>query len=109
MTKKETIFKLRFCDSMHEFALASGHDLTIFEVTRLVVCLHRKQTTLRRLYTDDCNLELSDKRTKRERQIEADAAYIVSVLGCELEIQGDPRGNPFIIKAKDGREFRMEW
>jgi hypothetical protein len=74
-----------------------GHEWGASQIAHRVIDIHRIGKTLHKLYEDDCNLDTSERREKREAQLEAKAQLLGTELGVILKIQGDPRGWPLIV------------
>ena len=81
------------------------------QIAQRVIDIHRLGTTLFRLYEDDSDLPKSERRVKREAQLEAKAAAIGHELGVSLVFQDDPRGWPVIVlfpgETSTGAEPRL--
>jgi hypothetical protein len=75
------------------------------QIASRVVDIDSIGRTLHKLYEDDCNLDTSPRREKREKKLEEKVTSIAKELGVTVEFQGDPRGWPLIIRLpNDGRD-----
>ena len=106
MTKQQLVNRDKFISRLMDTAAHHGKELHYLEAINFADWLHRCETTLSRLATDECETDKYDfkKQERTEKRVEE---AIAERIGCKCYTQRDPRG--FCIRLYLVNDQGMIW
>jgi hypothetical protein len=81
--------------------------LSVNEISDIVDQLHRYEITLNRLFTNQCNRELTDHERKKIKSTEEKVKAIMDLFNLPVYFNDDPRGGSIRFKLTSGRSNNM--
>lgn len=105
-----------YTSTLQRFKEENTKQVTDERIYAIMYLLHRHETTLNRLYTDDCNYGLDEKQKRKVESTEKRVKSLADELGLPVKFNGDPRGAAimFYLPSKqynnwDGESWRIFW